>query len=46
VACVTAGTATLRAIFPGAGNEVMAVAIMVSTFGTIDALTLTGKIRG
>ena len=36
------GTATLRAIFPGAGDRVMAVAIMVSTFGTINALTLTG----
>jgi len=36
------GTATLRAIFPGVGTFVMAVAIMVSTFGTINALTLTG----
>ena len=36
------GTATLRVIFPGSGNTVMAVAIMVSTFGTINALTLTG----
>ncbi len=36
------GTATLRAIFPSTGNAVMAVAIMVSTFGTINALTLTG----
>src|SRR5258708_1221220 len=36
------GTATLRAIFPGAGSVVMAVAIMISTFGTINALTLTG----
>lgn len=36
------GTATLRAIFPGAGSIVMAIAIMVSTFGTINALTLTG----
>jgi APA family basic amino acid/polyamine antiporter len=36
------GTATLRAIFPGAGPVVMAVAIMISTFGTINALTLTG----
>jgi len=35
------GTATLRAIFPG-GTSVMAAAIMVSTFGTINALTLTG----
>jgi len=36
------GTATLRAIFPGAGDKVMAAALMVSTFGTINALTLTG----
>jgi APA family basic amino acid/polyamine antiporter len=36
------GTAALRAIFPNAGPTVMAVAIMVSTFGTINALTLTG----
>jgi APA family basic amino acid/polyamine antiporter len=36
------GTATLRVIFPGAGTSVMAAAIMVSTFGTINALTLTG----
>jgi len=36
------GTATLRAIFPGVGAAVMAAAIMVSTFGTINALTLTG----
>jgi basic amino acid/polyamine antiporter, APA family len=36
------GTATLRAIFPSAGASVMAAAIMVSTFGTINALTLTG----
>src|ERR1700678_251257 len=36
------GTATLRAIFPGVGTFVMAAAIMVSTFGTINALTLTG----
>lgn len=36
------GTATLRAIFPSAGNAAMAIAIMVSTFGTINALTLTG----
>ena len=37
------GTATLRAIFPGVGTSVMAAAIMVSTFGTINALTLTGR---
>lgn len=36
------GTATLQAIFPAAGARVMAAAIMVSTFGTINALTLTG----
>ena len=36
------GTATLRAIFPSIGTSVMAAAIMVSTFGTINALTLTG----
>lgn len=36
------GTATLRAIFPAAGSGVMAAAIMISTFGTINALTLTG----
>jgi len=36
------GTATLQAIFPGIGTVVMAAAIMVSTFGTINALTLTG----
>jgi APA family basic amino acid/polyamine antiporter len=36
------GTATLRAIFPGVGTSIMSAAIMVSTFGTINALTLTG----
>lgn len=36
------GTATLRAMFPGIGSGLMAVAIMISTFGTINALTLTG----
>ncbi|MGA8274572.1 MAG: amino acid permease [Candidatus Sulfotelmatobacter sp.] len=36
------GTATLTAIFPGAGTSIMAAAIMISTFGTINALTLTG----
>jgi len=36
------GTATLRAMFPGVGSVLMAVAIMISTFGTINALTLTG----
>jgi basic amino acid/polyamine antiporter, APA family len=36
------GTAALRAILPGFGTSLMAAAIMVSTFGTINALTLTG----
>jgi APA family basic amino acid/polyamine antiporter len=36
------GTATLQAIFPGIGAILMAAAIMVSTFGTINALILTG----
>lgn len=36
------GTATLQAIFPGIGARVMAAAIMISTFGCINALTLTG----
>ena len=36
------GTATLQAIFPSSGAPMMAVAIMVSTFGTINALILTG----
>lgn len=36
-------TATLRVIFPEAGAAVMAVAIMLSTFGCINALTLTGS---
>jgi APA family basic amino acid/polyamine antiporter len=36
------GPATLTAIFPGFGGTLMAAAIMVSTFGTINALTLTG----
>jgi basic amino acid/polyamine antiporter, APA family len=36
------GTATLNVIFPGIGVTVMAAAIMISTFGTINALTLTG----
>lgn len=36
------GTATLQAIFPGTGKVLMAVAIMVSTFGTINALILAG----
>ena len=36
------GTATLQAIFPGTGTTLMAAAIMLSTFGTINALILTG----
>jgi basic amino acid/polyamine antiporter, APA family len=36
------GTATLQVIFPRIGATLMAVAIMISTFGTINALTLTG----
>ena len=36
------GTATLQAIFPGIGTALMAGAIMISTFGTINALVLTG----
>jgi len=36
------GTATVQAIFPRIGAVLMAVAIMVSTFGTINALILTG----
>jgi APA family basic amino acid/polyamine antiporter len=36
------GTATLQAMFPRIGSVLMAAAIMISTFGTINALTLTG----
>ena len=36
------GSATLQVIFPGFGAMLMAAAIMISTFGTINALTLTG----
>jgi len=36
------GTATLQAMFPAMGSGLMAAAIMISTFGTINALTLTG----
>jgi APA family basic amino acid/polyamine antiporter len=36
------GTATLQAIFPGAGTVLMAGAIMISTFGCINALILAG----
>ena len=37
------GTATLQAIFPSIGTALMAGAIMISTFGTINALILTGS---
>lgn len=36
------GTATVQAVFPGLGTALMAGAIMVSTFATINALILTG----
>jgi len=36
------GTAVLKTIFPGLGPVLMAAAIMVSTFGTVNALTLAG----
>lgn len=36
------GTATLQVIFPGIGTLLMAAAIMISTFGTVNALILTG----
>ncbi len=36
------GTAVLQTIFPRFGPALMAVAIMVSTFGTVNALTLAG----
>jgi APA family basic amino acid/polyamine antiporter len=36
------GTATLQAIFPGVGTSLMAGAIMISTFGCINALILAG----
>jgi APA family basic amino acid/polyamine antiporter len=35
-------TATLRVIFPGVGTSAMAVAIMISTFGAVNALVMTG----
>ncbi len=35
-------TAMLQAVFPGAGTFLMAAAIMISTFGCINALALTG----
>jgi basic amino acid/polyamine antiporter, APA family len=36
-------TATLQAVFPGLGVALMAVAIMVSTFGCINGMLLTGS---
>ena len=36
------GTSTLAAIFPRFGPALMAIAIMISTLGTINALVLTG----
>ncbi|HKW19701.1 MAG TPA: amino acid permease [Terriglobales bacterium] len=36
------GTATLQAIFPNVGAALMAAGIMISTFGTINALILAG----
>src|SRR5438874_9588709 len=36
------GTSTLAAIFPRFGPSLMAIAIMISTLGTINALVLTG----
>lgn len=35
-------TATLQAIFPGAGAALMAIAIMISTFGCMNGLILAG----
>ncbi len=35
-------TAMLQAIFPGLGRAIMAVAIMISTFGCINSLVLAG----
>lgn len=35
-------TATLQKIFPGAGTAIMAIGIMVSTFGCINGLILAG----
>jgi APA family basic amino acid/polyamine antiporter len=37
------GTAVLEAILPGSGTAVMALAIMVSTFGCINGLILAGS---
>ncbi len=36
------GTATMQAIFPSFGAKLMAAAIMVSTFGCVNALVLSG----
>ena len=36
------GTATMRAILPGIGAKLMAAGIMVSTFGCVNALVLSG----
>jgi APA family basic amino acid/polyamine antiporter len=36
------GTATMDAVFPGAGAVIMAVAIMISTFGCTNGLVLAG----
>lgn len=36
-------TSTLQAVFPGLGVALMAVAIMVSTFGCINGMLLTGS---
>ena len=36
-------TATLQAVFPGLGVTLMALAIMVSTFGCINGMLLTGS---
>jgi APA family basic amino acid/polyamine antiporter len=38
----TSSTAVLRVVFPRFGAGMMAAAIMVSTFGTVNALTLAG----
>jgi APA family basic amino acid/polyamine antiporter len=35
-------TAVLRVVFPRFGADIMAAAIMISTFGTVNALTLAG----
>ena len=35
-------TATLQSIFPGVGTALMAIAIMISTFGCINSLVLAG----